>query len=86
MSRHWSTHEYISSSMLWEFIDNEMRKLDIIQQYDGVESSELCKLLLLGKREMIDAFSSYLHENESTLRDILVNGLIMTAEEIDKDI
>lgn len=86
MSRHWTEYKYLSVDNLWEFIDQQSTSLTILGGEDTVESSELCKLLLLGRREMLSIISDYLHNNEITLQEIVVNQEILTAEEVDKSI
>lgn len=86
MSRHWSEHKYLSADSLWDFIDEQSVGLTNLGEEDTVESSELCKLLLLGRREMLSIISNYLHNNETTLREIVVNRGILTAEEVNKSI
>lgn len=86
MSRHWAEHKYLSADSLWDFIDEQSVGLTNLGEEDTVESSELCKLLLLGRREMLSIISNYLHNNETTLREIVVNREILTAEEVDKSI
>lgn len=85
MSRHWTQYDYIDASSLWDFIETETAKLDLLMQADNVESSELCKLLIMGRREMLDAMSAYLHENETSLRAIVTDRhSILTREEVER--
>jgi len=85
MSRHWSQYKYISSDVLWSFIEEYTSRLDLLCQNDSVESSELCKLLILGRREALDAFIECLHENESPLEHIITDThCVLTREELEK--
>jgi hypothetical protein len=85
MSRHWSEYKYLDAQSLWEFIDEQSMRMDIIAQYDSVESSELCKLILLGRREMLDAFCTFLSENEVPIGDIVTDRhCVFTKDELRK--
>lgn len=86
MGRHWTEHKYISVDNLWSFIDEQISRLDLLGQNDSVESSELCKLLMLGRREMLDAFCAYLSDNETHLREIVVDTGVLTEEQVKKSI
>lgn len=83
MSRHWSEHSYLDAENLWSFIDEQSIELDNLIQCDSVESSELCKLLILGRREMLNAFSAYLHRNQEKLGYIATHvHEIITPEQL----
>lgn len=84
MSRHWSQKEYISAELFWSFVDEQSSRLEMLIQHDEVESSELCKLLMLGRREMLDAVSGFLHENEVTLEDIVVDQGVLSSDDVEK--
>lgn len=84
MSRHWSQKEYISAELFWSFVDEQSSRLEMLIQHDEVESSELCKLLILGRREMLDAVSGFLHENEATLEDIVVDQGVLSSDDVEK--
>ncbi len=87
MSRHWSQHEYINADALWEFLDNYNSRLSIAMQSDSTKSSELCKLLLFGRQEMLDILSEYLHEQQTPLGDIITERYeILTKDELDNKI
>lgn len=86
MSRHWSERKFINAESLWTFIDEQSGRLDILVQHDEVESSELCKLLMLGRREMLDAICGFIHEQEATLREIVVDQGVLTEDEVNKNI
>lgn len=82
MGRPWTVREFINAEDLWCFIDDQSSALDILVQHDSVESSELCKLVLLGRREMLDKLATYLSENQTSLRDIVLNYHILTEDQI----
>ena len=84
MSRHWSEHNYISAELFWIFIDEYSSRLELLAQHDEVESSELCKLLMLGRREMLDIISGFVHENEVALEKIVVDQGILSSDEINR--
>jgi hypothetical protein len=87
MSRHWSQREYINADALWEFLDNHNSRLSIAMQLDSTKSSELCKLLLFGRQEMLDILSEYLHEQQAPLGDIITERYdILTKDELDNKI
>lgn len=84
MSRHWSQKEYINADSFWCLIDDLSNRLDILGQHDSVESSELCKLMLLGRREMLDSITTFVHENQMRLDEVLIDQGVMSKEEINK--
>lgn len=85
MSRHWSEHKYLNAQSLWEFIDEQSMRMDILSQHDSVESSELCKLMLLGRREMLDTICTFLSDHEVSLGELLTGSHgIFTREEFEK--
>jgi hypothetical protein len=87
MGGHWSQRKYIDADSIWSFIDEQTAKLDLLVQNDDVESSELCKLLMLGRREMLSAVCDCISEHESTLEYIVTDRHeIFTREELKKHI
>lgn len=86
MSRHWTEKRYISVDSLWIFIDKVSSRLELLSQHDSVESSELCKLELLGRRETLDAFCEFVHDNEADLRDIVINEGVLTEDQVKEDL
>ena len=84
MSRHWSQYNYISADLLWSFVEEYSSRLELLIQHDEVESSELCKLLMLGRREMLDSVSGFLHENEVSLEEIVVDHGILSSDEVNR--
>lgn len=73
MSKHWTKHTYVDAQNFWIFIDEESAKLDILSTHQCVETSELCKLMLLGRREMLDNFVTFLSNSEISLRTIVAD-------------
>ncbi len=84
MSRHWSESQYVNAQNFWTFIDEQSSRLDLLAQHDEVESSELCKLLMLGRREMLDAVCTFLHGNEVTLQEVVVDQGVLTNDEVNR--
>lgn len=80
MGRHWTQYEFLNSENLWMFIDEQSSRMAL--QMEDKDNSELYRLFVAGKREMLDALSTYLMENEATLRQIVEDCGVMTAEEI----
>jgi hypothetical protein len=85
MSRPWFEHEYVSSTNVWDWIETESNKLDMLMAHDNIESSELCKLLIMGRREMLEAFSTLIHTEEVSLKALLVDRYnAFASDEIDE--
>lgn len=82
MGRPWTVREFLNAENLWCFIDEQSTALDTLGQHDSIESSELCKLVLLGRREMLDRIATYLSENQTALRDIVLSYGILEEEQI----
>lgn len=84
MSRHWTQWEFVSVDSFWEFIDEQNGKLGI--QLEEKDNSELYKLFLAGKREMIDVICGFIMENESSLKQIVIDHGAMTEEQVEESI
>jgi hypothetical protein len=84
MSRHWTQWEYTSIDNLWGFVEEHTAKLTL--QLEDKDNSELYKLFLSGKREMLDILCSYIMENESSLKQIVIDHGVMTEEEVEESI
>ena len=82
MSRHRSEHKYINAESLWAFLDEQNHKLGLLSDNDSVESSELCKLIIMARQEMISAVCEHLHEHEVDLLSIIVDrhGILSSEE------
>lgn len=70
MSRDWNEHKYCSAENLWFWIDEQAQKVDISFDFAKEHGGESYKLLLMGRREMLDAIGNWLHENETTLGEV----------------
>jgi len=70
---------------IWDWIQTEFNKLDMLMAHDNIESSELCKLLIMGRREMLEAFSILIHTEEVSLKTLLVDRYnAFASDEIDE--
>jgi len=83
MSRDWTEYEYTSSDNLWEFIDLQIARIELQQEEGFITSSEACKLILFGKKEMLDAFATLVHEHSKRLKEIVNDHSIHLSEEPD---
>lgn len=81
MSRSWTEHEYVNSQDAWEFIDLQIARLEMQQEEGFITSSEACKLVLFGKKEMLDAFSAFVHERSKRLKEIADDHSIPLSED-----
>lgn len=70
MSRDWNQHKYCNAENLWFWIDEQSQAIDNrLEGYKDV-CGESYKLLLMGRREMLDLIGDWLHENEKRLGEI----------------
>lgn len=81
MSRPWTEFEYVDSQLAWEFIDLQNAKMELQFEEPFVTSSEACKLIMYGKKEILDALSSFVHEHSKRLKEIVDEHNIPTTEE-----
>jgi len=70
MSRDWNEHKYTSTQDLWCWIDEQAHEIDSSFEWVKGHGGESYKLLLMGRKEMLDKIADYLHENETTLGEI----------------
>jgi predicted metal-dependent hydrolase len=72
MSRSWNDDRttYLNTLGLWSKIDALSAELDQLAEASPGNTSENYKMFLMGRREMLDLISSYLHEHEETLAEI----------------
>jgi putative ubiquitin-RnfH superfamily antitoxin RatB of RatAB toxin-antitoxin module len=84
MSRHWTQHEYTSVDNLWCFVEEQTSKLSM--QLEDKDNSELYRLFLSGKREMLDMLCTYIMENECYLKQIVIDHGVMTEEQVEESI
>lgn len=80
MSRNWTQYEYVGSDLLWEFIDLQVAKMELQQEEQFIASSESCKLVLFGRKEMLDTMSTFVHEHSKRLKEIVNDHNIPTTE------
>lgn len=70
MSRDWTEHKYCNAESLWCWVDEEAQiieaKLESLRSLCG----ENYKLLLMGRRELLDKLGDWLKDNETTLGEI----------------
>lgn len=70
MSRDWNEHKYCSAENLWCWIDEQSSQIDLkLESYKDL-CGESYKLLLMGRKEMLDSIASWLHEDEVRLGEI----------------
>lgn len=81
MSRPWTEFEYVDSQLTWEFIDLQNAKMELQFEEPFVGSSEACKLIMYGKKEILDALSTFVHEHSKRLKEIVDDCSIPLAEE-----
>lgn len=81
MSKDWTEHEYVNSQDAWEFIDLQIARIELQQEEGFITSSEACKLILFGKKEMLDAFSIFIHEHSKRLKEIANDHSIPLSED-----
>lgn len=81
MSRRWTECEYVEAQLAWEFLDLQNAKMELQQEEPFVTSSEACKLIMYGKKEILDALSSFVHEHSKRLKEIVDEHNIPTTEE-----
>lgn len=70
MSRDWNEHKHCNAQDLWCWIDERAQKIEREMEAAKEAASESYKLLLMGRREMLDKLGNWLHENETTLGEI----------------
>lgn len=70
MSRDWNEHKYCNAENLWFWIDEQAQKVEREMEAAKEAASESYKILLMGRREMLDWIGDWLHENETTLGEI----------------
>jgi hypothetical protein len=72
MSRNWTAHKYCNVESLWEWIDGRLHKIDREVEVAKEATSESYKILLMGRKEVLDWLGDWLHENQTTLGEIAV--------------
>jgi hypothetical protein len=70
MSRDWNEHKYCNAESLWCWVDEEAQIIEAkLESYKDL-CGENYKLLLMGRKEMLDKIGDWLHENETALGEI----------------
>lgn len=80
MSRHWASKEFLSADNFWSFIEEISTRLDI--KKESSDNSELYKLFLAGREDMLDTIIGYLHENAVRLGMIVEENDILSPAEL----
>lgn len=70
MSRDWHEHKYCNAENLWMWIDERAQQIEREVEAAKEAATESYKLLLMGRKEMLDMVSAWLHENETTLGEL----------------
>lgn len=71
MSREWHERKVLCSENLWFQIDEWAQEVEQLAENKEVETSECAKMLLLGRREMLNWICDYVHEHEERLDHLL---------------
>jgi hypothetical protein len=80
MSGDWNEAKYVSAQNLWFFIDELANDIDLKTEDKLASSSESYRLLLLGRREMLDRLVEWMNEEEIPLSEILQGMQIGTKD------
>jgi hypothetical protein len=83
MSRRWTEYEYVDALLAWEFIDLQNAKMELQHEEPFINSSEACKLIMYGRKEVLDALSTFVHEHSKRLKEIVDDHNIPTTEELE---
>lgn len=81
MSKRWTEYEYVDAFLAWEFIDLQNAKMELQQEEQFIASSEACKLIMYGRKEILDTLSSFVHEHSKRLKEIVDDHHIPLTEE-----
>lgn len=81
MTKRWTEFEYVDAFLAWEFIDLQNAKMELQQEEPFIASSDACKLILYGRKEILDALSSFVHEHSKRLKEIVDDHNIPTKED-----
>lgn len=84
MSRHWASKEFLYADSFWIFIDEISSRLEI--KKESSDNSELYKLFLAGREDMLDTIIGYLHENAVELGRIVVDNSIISPAELAEEL
>jgi hypothetical protein len=81
MGRSWTERKYCSAENLWFWIDEQSGDIDIKLASYKDSAGDSYKLLLMGRREMLDWICDWLHENETTLGEVAENWGLKTDDQ-----
>lgn len=62
--------EFIRSDVLWEFLNNVQARIDITSANKEAKTSEMVKLLIFSRREMLEGFCEFVELNSFTFKEI----------------
>lgn len=64
-------NNYISAQDLWQFIEYQRQRIEILADDDLAQSSSSYRLLLIGRLEQLDALAQFVYSEQTPLEDIL---------------
>lgn len=62
--------EFIRTDVLWEFLNNVQNRIEITAANKEAKTSELVKLLIFSRREMLDGFCEFVELNSLTFKEV----------------
>jgi hypothetical protein len=62
--------EFIRTDVFWEFLNNVQNRIDITATNKEAKTSELVKLLIFARREMLDGFCEFVELNSFTFKEV----------------
>lgn len=71
MSRDWWQRNVLCAENLWFQIDEWAQEIEQLADNPEVKSSESAKMLLFGRREMLNWLTDYLQEHEEEMKNLL---------------
>jgi len=80
----WAEREFISTTALWTFIEEYRQHIALLESEDSVKTSELCKLNIMGRLEVLEALAEVITTGEMFLGEIVVHLGIFTEEEVER--
>lgn len=70
MSRDWKNRKYVNADYLWAWIDELSSFIDLQMEEESVKGSETYKMLLFGRREMLQEISDKVSSEQVALEEI----------------
>jgi hypothetical protein len=70
MSRDWKNRKYVNADYLWAWIDEIASFIDLQMEEESVKSSETYKMLLFGRREMLQEITDKVSDEQVALEEI----------------